>query len=364
MRRIKTVILVALLFLVGGCTKEVEENEFVPNANRGQAYEYDYINYLDIDVVGPNGYAIIEISLSDFKASDFKDEISYIAVRKLMNSLEPMVRVSKGENIANGDIITVGISSEYTAGVGELSFSLEPYQIQVSGLAEPEPIDLFDNSSVGFYNLEGTREFYSYVKRDSSLPKEIQENLTYQIDCFEEDIVADQTILNIKAKMDEQFINDGNYETTDRYIKLQGFTAEYEAEKVLKQVISPIDFEKANTEMMVLGLSSLYIDKEFTSSGITFKFDKIANIQSIKDYKNGFEYYVHSIWYNPLDESQELCLRDNIKMVVVDNQLEIIKSSSRYDNVKMMDNCYSTPSDRIERLQLILPETSTEEPAE
>ena len=340
--------------LAGGCSKQEKpeiEKEFVPNENRGTDYEYDYINYVDVNVIGPNGYAIVELSLKDFKASDFKDEESYIAVRKLMTALEPMLRVDKSENLSNDDIILIGISTEYTGGVGDLSFNLEPYQIQIKDLKDPEPIDLFDNGSIGFYNLKGTKEFYSYVKPDSTLPVEMQENLEYSISCNEKEIVADQSILKIKVAMNQSFINEGNYKSTERYVKLQGYTAEYEAEKVLKHVVESIDFEEADTNKIVERLNLLYANGEYSTNGVSYKYDTVANIQGSK-YENEFEYRVHSIWYNPLDESQELCLRDTVKMVIVDETVQIIKSSNRFNSVNM-DSCYTTPNDRIEHLQLI-----------
>ena len=104
MKKIITILLISLS-LIGlvGCNKEPEGL----NPDRSTNHKYDFINYLKLDTVGPNGAAIIEVKIGDSNVTDFETESDYIAVRKIMEKIVDSIVFDKSENLTNGDIITV-----------------------------------------------------------------------------------------------------------------------------------------------------------------------------------------------------------------------------------------------------------------
>lgn len=317
---------------------------------------------MDIDIVGPNTGAVLEISVANFKVTDFESESDYIAVRKFMEYLIDYIEVTKTEDIENGDIIDIYIGEKFE-GEPELDINLDYYRLLVQELPEPKEIDLFSNDHVLFYNLKGTSEYYSYIKPTSSLDTEIQENLEYTIKCSDKEIIENQTILNVTTTLNSNFLSENGCPTTDKYMKLKGYSAEYSAEKVLQKIVEPIDFKIVDMNMIQEKLSSFYKEYDLYTVGETnFVYLELSNIQQETGKEDGFEYIIHTTWFDLNNNNSDICLRDKVKMVVVEDELVILSSSARLDNVKT-ENCYSADG-RVELAQLSFQHNDLVEPSE
>lgn len=350
-KKILILLVSSFVLFTASCKSNKGDQISLLNKHRSTEYKYDFIDYLDIDIIGPDKGAVLEVSVGDFKVTDFDSEADYISVRKFMEQLINYVVVTKTEGLENGDIIDIYIAEEF--GNNQeivLDINLDYYELLVQDLPEPKEVDLFSSDHVLFYNLKGTNEFYTYIKPTSPLNTEIQENLEYTVKCSDKNIVENQTILNVTAMLNSDFLSKNGGLTTDKYMKLQGYSVEYSAEKVLQKIIEPIDFKAIDLNMVKEKLNNFYKEHDtYVVRDIDFVYLELANIQQESEKEDGFEYIVHTIWFDLNNNNSDICLRDKVKMAIVEDELVILSSNSRLDNVKI-ENCYSADN-RIELAQ-------------
>lgn len=309
----KKIFILLLCFLcLTGCKKEIEEDPVV-------TYDYDFLDYINLNFVGPDGYAELDITISDFTAKDFKSEEDYIKVKKLITTLFPSIKASKSENLTNGDVIQVGITSGFdTSQTGDLNINLNVHEIEVNGLPDPKTISLFDENNIVFYGLSGTSKVYYYYPSSSLLTNEMKDNLIYDIQIDDQTVQKDKTVLTLKAKLNQDLLeSDEKYGTENRYFGAQGYITELSDEKILKTVVYESAFANADKKVIRDALEPQI--KEVGVDGYDFQ-----QIMSIQKTKTPFKYYVVAKYAK---ETKEIYIKYSVSMAYVDNSLAVYSLS-------------------------------------
>ena len=268
-KKILTTSLVALMIVGLSACKEKEPE--------GPIYDYDFTDYLDISYVGPNEFADLEISLKEIDSDDFDSDTEFIKIKKFMTNLFPYVVASKTSEITNGDVIQVGISSEYTEGTGDLNINLEVHSFEVNNLPDAVYYDLFDNDTVTFYGLEGTSDVLYKVNQKSTLSQNIKDNLSYTVTIDTDEVEAKVSVMSIKATLKDSFLKTTKYSDTETYFKSLGYIVDLEGEKALKETVSYKDFEQLTDKELIKEQLSEKIKEQGDIDGYTFS--EISNVQ-------------------------------------------------------------------------------------
>lgn len=336
--KIMKCLFVALICIsLASCKKKEPEGL---NANRGTEYTYDFIDYIKLDIYGPDGKAFIEMDTAEFTVKDFKGENDYIAIRKKMDSLMPQlkqgtdlssyVEILPNTGLANGDLVMIRVKDGYKDIDTGVSMNLEPYMFEITGLPEGTLIDLFDASSVMFYGLNNSDKVYVHTKNGGSLPDEIIQNITYDIKPNSTPLIADTTILALTASMKDEFLLNEKmpYYDINVYMTKHNYKYEIIADKVLEQVVNPINYQSTSKEELQGALYSHYFEQKMTKNGNEYILDKIANVQQFLATTQTIDPYstmVTMLLRAPDDTT--VCARSQIKMVRIDNDFEVLDSS-------------------------------------
>lgn len=305
----KIIVLLLCLLCLTGCGKKNDEPV------EEITYDYDFMNYINISYVGPNGYAQMDITLKDFSAKDFKSEDDYIKMKKLINSLFPHILATKRENISNGDIIQIGISDQFNYNqVGDLSINLNVHELAVNSLAEPKILNAFDESNVIFYGLDGTSKIYYYFPSGTKFSKEAQENLIYNIQIDDDTVQKDKTVLTLNVQLKDSLLNSSDtYGTIERYFGNQGYVINNTEEKILKNVVK--ESALANADKKVVRSA---IEDQIKENGVDgYDFSQIMSIQKTP---TPFNYYVVARFTN---DTKTMFIKYSVSMAYVNNQVVI-----------------------------------------
>lgn len=305
----KKILILLLCFLcLTGCKKKVEEEPVV-------TYDYDLMDYINLNYIGPDGYAELDITVKDFTAKDFKTEEDYIKMKKLIAAVYPHMIATKQENLTNGDVIQVGVSSSFdTKQIGDLSIDLNVKEIEINNLPSPKILYLFDENNVVFYGLANTSKVYYYFPSSTSLTKEMQENLIYDIQIDDQTVQKDKTVLSLKAGLDSNLLESSEkYGTDYRYFGSQGYIVELEDEKILKYVVQ--ESALANADKKIIRESLEPKIKEIGVDGYDFQ-----QIMTIQKTKTPFKYYVVAKYSK---ETKDLYIKYSVSMAYVNNELAV-----------------------------------------
>ena len=268
MKKLLTTLLITfMIFGMAACKKKEE----------GPTYDYDFVDYLNITYVGPNEFADLDISLKDFDADDFESDTEFIKIKKFMNTLYPYVVADKTSNLANGDVITIGISTDYEGVVNELNMNLGVHTYQVDGLKDAVYYDLFEADTVSFYGLEGTSDVLYKINEKSTLSQNIKDNLTYSISIDTDEVEEKLSIMTIKASLKDSFLKTTKYSDTETYFKSLGYIVDVEGEKALKNTVSNKAFETITDTDIV---KTQLIEKIKEQGDIdNYQFSELSNVQ-------------------------------------------------------------------------------------
>lgn len=314
----KILILILCLFMLGGCKKE----ETVIT------YKFDFINYLDIELIGPDGYADLDISISDFSARDFESESDYIAIKKLMNALYECIVASKTENISNGDIIQIGITNNFDLSFAEgIDINLNVHEITADNLPSPKTLDIFADNNVVFYGLENTNDVYYYFPNTTTLNKEMKDNINYEISIDDQNVMKDKTVLTLSYTLNSELLESNRkYQTEERYFLANGYIVNAETEKTLKTIVKETDLEKLDKSSTQDVLEGLIID---TVEG--YSFSRLVNLQKSS---KPFVYYVVAKFNN---NDRSIYVKYTIKMAYVNKEIKIYS----FERSSTVDEKYS-----------------------
>lgn len=271
MKKILTGLLIVGMFLgLSACQQKPQE----------PTYDYNFMDFVNYELVGPNEFADLKLSLEEFTSEDFSSETEYIKVKEYMNELMPYVLASKTSGIANADIITIEISKEFKGIDSELKFNLTPYQFEVSNLKEATYLDLASDTIVDFYGISGTDQVIASFADECELPKEAQENLRYDITIDTNKVIPYVSIMNIDISLDNAFLQNTKYSTLEDYFESLGYIVENHSEQTLKLYIEDKDLLAAKKSDAMIRL----LNEKLQEVGDIdeFKFDGVVNFQKTK----------------------------------------------------------------------------------
>lgn len=297
---LKAALAVMMALSTSGCVRNLvrgNEEEHIPNENRGTDYDYDFVDYLTITTWGADGDGYLSITARDISASDFKSEQDYIDVSDDLKALGIVfgqtvqnVTASKTSGLSNGDIVTISVGN---SGGNKLrtNMNLEDYEYTVSGLGEATQIDLFSSDIVTMY---GTREnaMFAYVHNDgSTVPKELTDNLTYSFSANADDYQVGKTIIDASVELNTKFATDNGYSSLTDYLAKHNLAADESTEFVLKEIIDPIDFSNIDSGALMSALyDAISADDPSLSPVCSVQYSTSDN-QSVSAYSYMVTYY-------------------------------------------------------------------------
>lgn len=138
----------------------------------------DYVSY---SYEGIDGYASMEAALNaEGIRSDYGGKISEEKAEALDNLIQSMeIRVSKQDNLCNGDLITISVSyDEAFCNEAGIKFAGMNTEVTIEGLKEGEVLDLFADV---FVNVKGTAPLAEASVENKSTNEYIQ-GLTFTLD--------------------------------------------------------------------------------------------------------------------------------------------------------------------------------------
>lgn len=327
----KAVLCMAVLCSLTGCFGKKDKKSTL-NADRGTDYTCDFVQYLDAEIYGSEGHGFLEIKPKDIQVSDFKSEKEFIAVKKTLASLKPYydpdapnkdsnLLVSKGTDLSNGDVVTIGISEDFDGNTNGLKMNLEPYEFKISGLEKAKSLDLFDSTSVSFLALDdGTNTIYPVKIYDGKIPNDILSQITYSAATEDEIPVAGKSLISVSAKIDPLIDENGNPEPTTlaTWLGKKGYLAKTEDEKVLREIASPISFTAEN---QAKASSILYRALKKADDSII----SVATIQQLFASEGSYDPYAYTVTYYARNDSESssesptVVKRASVKMAYGEN---------------------------------------------
>lgn len=324
MRKIITIFLSLLIALTLTACQERRTGE--PNEGRGTNYTYDFIDYVDILVYGEDGSGYFEMKPKEISMADFPSEKDYINMKKDLEAfgftykqgiaMPSTFTVSKSSQISNGDVITISPNKKVNP-VSNLN--IEPFDYVVEGLGQSEEIDLFASDLVEFFALnDGT---YSYmIKNNPAYSQELKDNLVYTISTRDEPIPG-KAVLSVTVDLKQDFLKENGYSSLLLYLSKHKQKANLSMEKVLSEVVTPIDMATANSAGIESALYKYIGDKEPDMI-------KIANLQQTERQRSAEPYTYAVVYINSTPNGRQY-VRRAVKMVSVDGEYLIIDSSER-----------------------------------
>lgn len=278
-----------------------------PNVNRGTDYTYDFFDYVDINVYGPEGSAVLLVTPKDFSVKDFDSEQEYIKVRKLVDAVNPTyipgysdtknysgpdsyLFSNANSDLSNDQIIQLYIGDKFKRDdyISDLSINLEPFEYQVDGLDEGTDLDLYDDKLVTFFVTQGTSNLYYHINpKSTSVPQEIKDHIAYEISSDSQDFIPGETILNVSSTLDEDFLQSNNnefghpYYSTKLYMLMHDFNVQQESQTVLDAIATPVNFEEGGSNAARSALNDEFLAKKttFTYQGVDYTISDLANLE-------------------------------------------------------------------------------------
>lgn len=218
--------------------------------------------------------------------------------------------ISKTSKLTNGDVVTI------TPKKMELrsNMNIEAFDYVVDGLGDAAVIDLFSSDLITVYALkDGT--YNVYLKNNQQYSQELRDNLVYTIETKDAPVPG-QAVLNMKVDLNQDFLKEQGCANITIYLAKQNQRAATEAEKVLNQLIEPIDMTTANSGAIE---SELY--RVFAKSDEYLA--KICNVQQLER-QRASEPYTYTVVYYDSKDGVKTYRRRDVKIVAVDGNYQIL----------------------------------------
>ena len=341
------IVLIFGLFFSACGNKEMESSN---SKERSQEYMYDFIDYIDVSFIGANGHAVINVTSADYSANDFEKESDFISVKKVMDSLnlnyiygneednDTYLTIDKVENIENGDIITLSVNTQNVTVPSDITINFEDYQIEVSGLTEGKNKDIFNDNFVTFYGIEGTQNVgYYFNEQLSDTDKEIAENLEYEITVEDEEMKEKSTIINVSAKMKEEFLKENNYSNFHNYMLKHNYIYQLETETVIDKIAKQVDFESSSKIKVKQLLDAEYIGADIRTMDTVYRIDEIGNIQKtiIEESDNDLSAYLYDVTFHAISEVGEGAFRVSMYLFDIDGEIRSIQLDDEFSTTSV-----------------------------
>ena len=302
-----------------------QQREYIPNKDRSDNYKYDFIDYITITTYGDNGRGYIEITPKEISVADFESEQDYINVKRDLenynftyksNSRSSNFTISKTSNIANGDIIKITPKANVNL---TSDLNVEPYDYVVSDLKTSTLIDLFSPDLIIVYALtDGS--YHIHVKRNAQYDEELRNNLVYSV-TTKDKAIPGQAVMTVKVDMKESFLKENGYTSFANYLAKHNLLAYLQEEKVLNEIIEPIDMYDANSAAIETALyKALYVHEP--------NLIKVSCVQQSERQKSA-EPYTYTVVYTISKNNIRQYFRRDVKIVGVDGGYDIVYIGSK-----------------------------------
>ena len=295
----------ALLLIVGlgGCKKK-EVN-----------YDYKFTDFIELEVLGSNGYGIARIKEKDFDLNDCKSESNFITIKRNISSLVSNVSLSQNQNLKNGDVVTLSYPKGYIFDQ-TISMDTSDTKITIANLPEPVYISVLDSKDIVFYGFEGSSNIQYYYPSTTRFNEEQQEGLIYDITIDDETVVENKTVMTVNTTLSMELTEqDPLYTNAGAYLMLNGFLPTIDGEMIVKKVAKKDSLTKLDKDTLEKSLTSALNQR---LEGM-----KIENLVSIQQMDTeDFRYYViANVFVEDIQET--VCYRFNIKMAYLDGDIRI-----------------------------------------
>lgn len=365
-------------------TEKKQDADYVINENRQEErsqYTYDWVDYLNINVYGTDGSAYLQITprTDELKSTDFSSDDDFLAIRTALNSMNltylgdgtdttnqsSNISVDWSYNLSSGNVITISLNS---SSFPETVYTGD-YEYRVGTLKETQTLDLFSEENVLFYALDGLNEVY-YIYPEHSEFRDVEgliDNIYYDVIPDSNEIVKDQTILDIEIQRDKNFTQNTGYSSLTMYLATVGYKFdEYKTQMVLHNVANQVDFSNA---MLAKKTVDLLFDKIVSLEGESGDgegafISTICSIQKLnKDSDDPYKYYV--VYRDTSGEGSVNYYRRTVRFANLDGNVIIIsmgaqeKSSEDFANNAYTDGEIVYINTVVETL-----EENNEEPVE
>lgn len=321
-----------------------DKKEPALNADRNTEMKYDFINLINVSVYGSEGNGFIEITPKDVSVKDFESEKDYIEIRKIMDSLglyvgpdkqrSSYLGVSPNENLKNGDVVTIGIKQGWSMDNIGVEINVEPYQFEITTLQPGKELQIFDESSVQFYGLSGTKSVYARRLNGGVVPVDILSHLDYDITVSDSELQADKTIMSIKASIDPTFLQEGENPayTTETYLGRLGYVAELSGEKVLTTVVDPINTNSIDKTRFAQSIINYLTEEEIKLNGNEVTFDSLATVQQSNS-ANGYDPFTYIVTFYVDMNGSKQCVSTSLRMVELSGEYIIAERMGQYNMI-------------------------------
>lgn len=316
------------------------------NQGRGDKYTYDFKDFMNIEIFGPEGEAYIQITPKEISVADFSSEEEFIKVKKVIDQLNLSyipgsnnssgLTVSKGDHIKTGDMIVIKpttslLSSDKAELAKSIDLNIEQYDYVVESLPETKKVDLFSSDIVKFYGLITNEIVYVVNKDNTTISDELKENLIYKITTSDKTLKEGQTIMTVQNGLKQELIDNGNYYNNNIYYAKQNLSVEYStAEKVLNKIVNPIDFNNLKQESKDIIKKSLY---KYIKEKLDYNVENVCNIQQLNS-QNENDPYKYYIIYTTLDgENVQRVYRTEMKLLFINNEELEVLSCDKTENI-------------------------------
>ena len=316
------------------------------NQGRGDKYTYDFKDFINIEIFGPEGEAYIQITPKEISVADFSSEEEFIKVKKVIDQLNLSyipgsntssgLTVSKGDHIKTGDMIVIKpttslLSSDKAELAKSIDLNIEQYDYVVESLPETKKVDLFSSDIVKFYGLITNEIVYVVNKDNTTISDELKENLIYKITTSDKTLKEGQTIMTVQNGLKQELIDNGNYYNNNIYYAKQNLSVEYStAEKVLNKIVNPIDFNNLKQESKDIIKKSLY---KYIKEKLDYNVENVCNIQQLNS-QNENDPYKYYIIYTTLDgENVQRVYRTEMKLLFINNEELEVLSCDKTENI-------------------------------
>lgn len=315
------------------------------NQGRGDKYTYDFKDFINIEIFGPEGEAYIQITPKEYSVADFSSEEEYIKVKKVIDQLNLYyipgantsggLVVTKSDHIKTGDMITIKLNTSLLSNdkatlAQSIDLNVEQYDYVVESLPETKKIDLFSSDIVRFYGLITNEVVYVVNKDNPNISDEIKDNLVYKVTLSDKEVKEGQTIMTVQTGLKDELIKNNNYYNLGIYYAKHNLSVQYSTEKVLNKVVNPIDFNNLNKKSRELIRKTLY---KYIKENLDYNVEEVCNIQQLNSQgeNDPYKYY---IIYTTLDgENVQRVYRTEMKLLFINNEELEVLSCDKTENI-------------------------------
>ena len=327
----KILLVLTLCFTITGCKKQ--QNEVSPEEitipERSEEYKYDFIDFLNIEVIGANGYGIVNIYPKDFSVDNFSNEEDYIQIKRYIDSLNPYhiynydyqtnLIIDKINYLANGDVVTISIPDNLKIFTDDF-LNTEDYIFRVENLEEGEEIDLYSDTYVSFFNYNGTDYMDYCIKDDSS---ELFKNIEYYMTTEDENLEKGVSIINVEANLNEEFLIENDYPNIEVYLAKHNYICDLWKETVLDDTAVKVEFNDITNNQILTILNKDNVGNLVDANGQIYQITEVCNIQ--KDYytNNDLNDFYYEVTFRAYNQEYEGAFRKGVYIYKLNDKIYV-----------------------------------------